>query len=124
MSSQAESDGRPVNAERSETTSIIVSLPSWLKVAAAIIALWGGLITWQIQRGLGKLDTLADRVGSIDTRVAVLEERLPQPLSKELAPLTDEVRKLGLEFAELRGQLGGSASAPAQSAPSADDVSD
>lgn len=102
----------------SESRSIVVPLPTWIKAAAFIVALWGGLITWQIQRGLGKLDLLADRMGSIDTRVAVLEERLPQPLSKELAPLTEEIRKLALEFAELRGQLGGKAIAPAKAASS------
>ncbi len=98
----------------SESPSIVVPLPTWIKAAAFIVALWGGPITWQIQRGLGKLDLLADRIGSIDTRVAVLEERIPLPLSKELAPLTEEVRKLALEFAELRGHLGGKAPAAAK----------
>jgi len=96
----------------SESLAIVIPLPTWIKAVAFLVALWGGLITWQIQRGLGKLDLLADRVGSIDTRVAVLEERLPQPLGKELAPLTEEMRKLALE---LRGQLGGKPSAAAKS---------
>jgi len=106
MSAKARTAKTSEGAE-SDSPSIVLPLPTWIKAAAFIVALWGGLITWQIQRGLGKLDLLADRVGRIDPRVAALEERLPQPLYKELAPLVEEVRKLALEFAELRGQLGG-----------------
>ncbi len=117
MSAKAKGSKAPAGAE-SESPSIVVPVPTWIKGAAFVVALWGGLITWQIQRGLGKLDLLADHVGSIDTRVAVLEERLPQSLAKELAPLTEEMRKLALELAELRGQLGGKASASAKSSVS------
>lgn len=72
--------------------------PSWFTklLVAAVIGYFG----WQAQRVIVKLDALSERV-------AVVEERVPQPLSKELAPLTEEVRKLALEVAELRGQLAG-----------------
>ncbi len=90
--------------------------PFWSRVLVLVAGLWGGLITWQIQRGLDRLDRLATAVSSLDSRVAVLEERLPQPLGKELAPLVDNVEKLAVEVAELRGLLGGRA-APRQRPP-------
>ncbi len=49
-----------------------------------------------MERGLNKLEDL-------NARVAVLEERIPQPLSKELQPLFEQMKKIEIQLAELRG---------------------
>ena len=95
-----------------DAETLTVALPSWTKIVGTLLSILGAIIAWEALRIVNKVDDLS-------TRVAVLEERIPQPLSKELAPLTEEVRKLALEFAELRGQLGGKTAAPAKPASGA-----
>ena len=70
-----------------------LAVPVWLKVVVGLLAAY---FTFQLQRGITSLDDL-------NARVAVLEERIPQPLSRELQPLIDQMKKVEIQLAEFRG---------------------
>ena len=70
-----------------------LAVPGWATVAVVVVI---GYFGWQLERGLNKLEDL-------NARVAVLEERIPQPLSKELQPLFDQMKNVEIQLAELRG---------------------
>jgi len=84
-------------SETKETVStppeVRLAVPGWVTAAVVVVIAYFG---WQMERGLNKLEDL-------NARVAVLEERIPQPLSKELQPLFEQMKKVEIQLAELRG---------------------